>query len=86
MEAVEAVHEAVAATPSEEPPLPPYPDISDLSITGKQIVINYIFILMRRVDFDFSSHLFNMQYISAVRKSFYEHWLKYFWRSLFFTK
>merc|ERR1712038_1183659 len=33
LEAVEAVHEAVAATPSEEPPLPPYPDISDLSIT-----------------------------------------------------
>merc|ERR1719210_3229277 len=35
LEAVEAVHEAVAATPSEEPPLPPYPDISDLSITGE---------------------------------------------------
>ena len=35
LEAVEAVHEAVAASPSEEPPLPPYPDISDLSISGK---------------------------------------------------
>jgi hypothetical protein len=35
LEAVEGVHEAVAATPSEEPPLPPYPDFSDLSISGK---------------------------------------------------
>lgn len=33
LEAVEAVHEAVAASPSEEPPLPPYPDIGDLSIS-----------------------------------------------------
>ena len=36
LEAVEAVHEAVAASPSEEPPLPPYPDIGDLSISGKK--------------------------------------------------
>lgn len=34
---MEAVHEAVAASPCEEPPLPPYPDISDLSVTGKKL-------------------------------------------------
>ena len=35
LESVQGVSEAVSETPQEEPPLPPYPNISDLSITGK---------------------------------------------------
>jgi hypothetical protein len=33
---VQGVQEAISATPTDLPPLPPYPDISDLAISGKQ--------------------------------------------------
>ncbi len=36
MEAVEDVKAVVAQQPSERPPLPPYPELSDLSLDGKQ--------------------------------------------------
>ena len=35
LESVQGVSDAVSDTPPEEPPLPPYPNISDLSITGR---------------------------------------------------
>ena len=39
LESVQGVSDAVSETPQEEPPLPPYPNISDLSITGRSMNI-----------------------------------------------
>ena len=43
LESVQGVQEAVGSNQAEEqPPLPPYPNFSDLSISGKEINLKFI--------------------------------------------
>ena len=53
---MQGVQEAISASPSDQPPLPPYPDISDLAISGKETTTIYLVLLCRLAELGVSKN------------------------------